>query len=57
MTPHQKENYKSFIEQKYLQSPTGTIVGTVLNESDDLAIFGVTFYSKMTFGSIFAHFP
>ena len=26
-----------------------TIVGTVLNESDDLVILGVTFDSKMTF--------
>ena len=30
------------------QSPTLTIGGTVLKESDDL-IFGVTFDSKMTF--------
>ena len=33
----------------YPQSPTLTIGGTVLKESDDLVIFGVTFDSKMTF--------
>ena len=31
------------------QSPTLTIGGTVLKESDDLVIFGVTFDSQMTF--------
>ena len=31
------------------QSPALTIVGTVLKESDDLVILGVTFDSKMTF--------
>ena len=31
------------------QSPSLTIGGTVLKESDDLVIFGVTFGSKMTF--------
>ena len=31
------------------QSPALTIGGTVLNESDDLVILGVTFDSKMTF--------
>ena len=31
------------------QSPLLTIGGTVLKESDDLVIFGVTFYLKMTF--------
>ena len=31
------------------QSPALTIGGTVLKESDDLVILGVTFYSKMTF--------
>ena len=31
------------------QSPSLTIGGTVLKESDDLAILGVTFDSKMTF--------
>ena len=31
------------------QSPELTIVGTVLKESDDLVILGVTFDSKMTF--------
>ena len=31
------------------QSPLLTIGGTVLNESDDLVILGVTFDSKMTF--------
>ena len=31
------------------QSPPLTIGGTVLKESDDLAILGVTFNSKMTF--------
>ena len=30
-------------------SPKLIIVGTVLKESDDLSIFGVTFDSKMTF--------
>ena len=30
------------------QSPTLTIGGTVLKESDDLVILGVTFDSKMT---------
>ena len=32
------------------QSPPSSIGGTVLKECDDLAIFGVTFDSKMTFG-------
>ena len=32
-----------------LQSPPLTIGGTVLKESDDLAILGVTFDAKMTF--------
>ena len=31
------------------QSPSLTTDGTVLKESDDLDIFGVTFYSKLTF--------
>ena len=31
------------------QSPVLTIGGTVLKESDDLVILGVTFDSKMTF--------
>ena len=31
------------------QSPALTIGGTVLKESDDLVILGVTFDSKMTF--------
>ena len=31
------------------QSPPLTIGGTVLNESNDLVIFGVTLDSKMTF--------
>ena len=31
------------------QSPAFTIGETVLKESDDLVILGVTFYSKMTF--------
>ena len=31
------------------QSPLFTIGGTVLNESDDLDILGVTFDCKMTF--------
>ena len=31
------------------QSPPLTVGGTVLKESDDLVIFGVTFDSKMTF--------
>ena len=33
----------------YHQSPPLTIGGTVLKESDDLVILGVTFDSKMTF--------
>ena len=33
----------------YAQSTALTIGGTVLKESDDLVILGVTFYSKMTF--------
>ena len=39
------------------QSPPLTIGGTVLKESDDRVIFGVTFDSKMNFRSIFAQFP
>ena len=31
------------------QLPALTIGGTVLKESDDLVILGMTFYSKMTF--------
>ena len=31
------------------QSPPITVGGTVLKQSDDLVIFGVTFDSKMTF--------
>ena len=31
------------------QLPALTIAGTVLNESEDLVILGVTFHSKMTF--------
>ena len=34
---------------KHPQSPPFTIGGTVLEESDDLVILGVTFVSKMTF--------
>ena len=34
------------------QSPALTIGGTVLKESDDLVILGVTFDSKMTFDSL-----
>ena len=33
----------------HTQSPTWTIGGTVLKESDDVVILGVTFESKMTF--------
>ena len=33
----------------HCQSPPLTIGGTVLKESDDLVILGVTFDSKMTF--------
>ena len=33
----------------YPQSPALTIGGTVLKESDDLVILGVTFDSKITF--------
>ena len=42
----------NYIELKYLNcriSPPLTIGGTVLKESDDLVILGVTFDSKMTF--------
>ena len=39
------------------QSPALTIGGTVLKESDDLVILGVTFDSKMTLSSIFTLFP
>ena len=38
----------------HLQSPPLTIGRTVLKESDDLVILGVTFDSKMTLISIFA---
>ena len=34
------------------QSPALTIGGTVLKESDDLVILGVTFDSKMTFKKV-----
>ena len=34
-----------------------TIGGTVLKESDDLVILGVTFGSKMTLEKLFARFP
>ena len=39
------------------QSPPLTIGGTVLKESDDLVILGVTFDSKMTFEKHRAQFP
>ena len=39
------------------QSPPLTIDGTVLKESDDLDILGVTFDSKLTLRSIFARSP
>ena len=39
------------------QSPPLTISGTVLKESDDLVILGVTFDSKMTFEKHLARFP
>ena len=39
------------------QSTPLTIGGTVLKESDDLVILGVTFDSKMIFESILARFP
>ena len=39
------------------QSPSLTIGGTLLKESVDLDIFGVTFDSNMTFESIFAQCP
>ena len=38
------------------QSPPLAIVGTVLKESDDLVILGVTFDSKMTFEKILHSF-
>ena len=40
--------------QNTLQPSPLTIGGTVLNESDDLHILGVTFESKMTFDMLFA---
>ena len=39
------------------QSPLFTISGTVLKESDDLVILGVTFDSKMAFEKLFIRFP
>ena len=39
------------------QSPQLTIGGTVLKESDDLDILGVTFDSRMTFEKHLARFP
>ena len=39
------------------QSPALTIGGTLLKESDDLVILGVTFDSKMTFEINCALFP
>ena len=39
------------------QSPPLTIGGTVLKESDDLVILGVTFDSRWHLKSIFAPFP
>ena len=39
------------------QPPPFTIGGTVMKESDDLDVLGVTFDSRMTFDSIFARFP
>ena len=39
------------------QSPPLTIGGTVLKESDDLVILGVTFDSKMTFEKHLRSFP
>ena len=40
---------KTMIVSMYTQSPPLTIGGTVVKESDDLVILGVTFDSKMTF--------
>ena len=39
------------------QSPPLTIGETVLKESDDLDLLGVTFDFKMTLRSLFARFP
>ena len=39
----------SWSRTMHLQSPPLTIGGTLLKESDDLVILGVTFDSKMTF--------
>ena len=39
-----------------MQSPALTIGGTVLNESDDLVILGVTFDSKITFELLQSYF-
>ena len=39
------------------QLPTLIIGGTVLKESDDLVILGVTFDSKMTFEKHLRQFP
>ena len=45
------------VTHSHPQSPVLTIGGTVLKESDDLVILGVTFDSKMPFRSIFTLFP
>ena len=39
------------------QSPPLTIAGTVLKESDDHVILGVTIHSKMAFEKHLARFP
>ena len=46
----------SRLRTMHLQSPPLTICETVLKESDDLVILGVTFDSKLPLRSIFAWF-
>ena len=46
----------SRLRSMHPQTPALTIGGTVLKESDDLVILGVTFDSKITYDSIFARF-
>ena len=44
-----KKTMVSSLRAMHPQSPPLTIGGTVLKESDDLVILGVTFDSKITF--------
>ena len=45
------------VSRMHPQSPQINNCGTVLKESDDLVILGMTFDSKMTFEKLFARFP